>query len=301
MLAVFCDRREEFGDELSLSALLAIALTALVLGGCGSTSGSPSSDSINSGYIVTPPNAANPTTTPTNPSTGLPLAPVIEKQLSTVMYQMYGYQPFGNHPAHICIPATRKLKIRVVPLGNNVPISPTYYPYSAPPVESDGTTQAYPLNGNYQKLRVRLSIPGTAAVWDFESSINTPSVVGDFSPYLKYIGQSSFNGIQSGSWPEYDPYKPQILGSTPWDNLCTYQEKAAGKCSDVSYSLRQSEIAGCPYGYQKILVTNIVSDFPCSNDTHKWCGGNAMQTVMDYQHWDIKIQAATEATVDFSN
>jgi hypothetical protein len=205
---------------------------------------------------------------------------------------MFQVQGLGNHPRHICVPAKSRLWLRMSPIANNIPLG-AYDPYTKFPngaIAYDGSP-AY-----YTQLRVRLSIPGTSAAWDFLASNGNYSVIGDFSNYLTPITGQSQPSESMLTTPEYST---PLWGSSANDGLCTYWEQQTGRCNHVSYALRASEYAGCPTGQQKILITNIVSDYPCQNDKLGWCWGGSMQTVPDYQQWSINIQAVTESTQNF--
>lgn len=198
----------------------------------------------------------------------------------------------GNHARHICVPATQTLVARVKANPNYDPLMPL------------NTTLVNKLNGQllydgspayYTMLRLRLTIPGSAASWDFGAMINNWSVKGDFSPHLRAVAATTVTQTDYLTVPEYGTEK-HIWGSNAYDSMCTYWEQKLGNCSTLSSLLRSSESAVCPAGQQKILITQVVSDYPCQNDGVGWCKGGGAQIVPDYQHWNAVIQVATENT-----
>lgn len=206
-------------------------------------------------------------------------------------YEVSGY---GNHPQHICVPASTKLWLRVIPHANTEPLMPYHYKNIKYP------DYTYVYDGNpafYNKLRVRLSIPNTSAAWDYLAYNDTASAIGNYSSYLsqsasQIVSQSSTNSMLST--PEYT--NVWILGSDAYDGYCTYWEKQLGKCSTIHSSKLASNTATCGSGEKKIMITNIVSDYPCTFDKINWCAGGSIQTVTDYQAWHITIKAVTENT-----
>ncbi len=222
-------------------------------------------------------------------SSGSSGTPISGTGAAPLVFQVNG---IGNHSRHICVPAATKLVLRVMPHANNQPLlpyDPTLYNSLNGQLLYDGSP-AY-----YSQLRVRISIPGTSAAWDFLKTNEAYSVSGDYSSYLRAVTATSVPSTGSLTTPEYDVTKT-IYGSNTSDGSCTYWESQLHGCA-LSSVLRSSETAVCAAGQQKLLITNIVSDYPCNTgDPVNWCHGGSIQLVPDYQQWSVSIQVMTENT-----
>lgn len=209
----------------------------------------------------------------------------------------------GNHARHICVPATKKLYLRIKPVANWAPLTPPY-PYGMTPAAPTYTDKTYVYDGTpayYNTLKVRLSIPDTAAAWDYKAELEKYSVAGDYSNYLRAVPEASLPNDAALALPEYKDV--WIFGSSPFDGACTYWEKTLGKCSEISNALRVSEVVSCAAGYQKIMITKIASDYGCTTPLStktSWCAGGPIQYVPDYQPWNVVIEAVTENTTNFT-
>lgn len=241
-----------------------------------------------SGGVQSVPSAATAATT----STSFSSTSQSQQRTQALEYLVEGW---GNHPKHLCIPATQKLILRVKPHAVYEPLLPLDTTLVN---QRDGSLIYDGSPATYTQLRVRLSIPGTAAAWDYLANVESYSVSGEYSAYLRHVSGTSVSQTQYLSVPEYD-VGHTIFGSNRYDGMCTFWEHELGRCSQVSSALRASESAECPTGQQKILITNIVSDYPCHNDRTNWCRGASVQTVPDYQHWLVTVQVATENTQSF--
>jgi hypothetical protein len=171
-----------------------------------------------------------------------------------------------------------------------MPYDPTLY-------FADGTLMYDGSPAYYSMLRVRLSIPGTAAAWDYLATTQSWSVAGDYSSYLTQVPGTHVTPTPYLQTPEYSDVT--IFGSDPDDGLCTYWENQLGKCPTLSSQVRGGETATCPAGQQKILITRIASDYPCNSTEINWCQGGQVQYVPDKQHWSITVEAMTENTTNF--
>lgn len=281
--------------SISFSVAIAVAVASLFLTSCGSntakTAGADSEAGVTPNPILPP---------PTDDDTTVTQAPLT--------YEVSGY---GNHPRHICVPAKTRLWLRVIPHANYEPLRPYHY------LNLKYSDNTYVYDGNpafYNRLRVRLSIPNTNAAWDYLSYNEQASVIGDYSTYLgqgnngnpqvitlspaiiKAISQNlQITTPTAVALPEYS--NVWILGSDPYDGMCTYWEKQLGKCSSITSSLTTSNNASCGADQVKVLINNIVSDNPCTFvDKANWCKGGTVQTVPDYQGWSVTIKAVTEDT-----
>ena len=300
---------------------------AVVLFGCAPPASEPSgvkskSQSINNSIVPNPPPAFTAGNGLVNSGlSGVDTATSSSNLPPPLQYFVNG---MGNHVRHICVPATTRLYLRMTPHGNTTPLMPVSYS----PTYSDGSLVYDGTPAFYNRFRVRMSIPNTAASWDFSANLENHSVIGNYSSYIdkstapqlytipnnikiNYLNlkSSTVMTYMSGSpalgndpdqlldTPEYKDV--WIMGSDPNDGLCTFWEQNYGKCSNISTSLRTSETETCSAGEQKVLISNIVSDYPCSYDRIGWCNGGDVQFVTDRQQWSITIEAATENTKNF--
>ncbi|MBI3557438.1 MAG: hypothetical protein HY074_14330 [Deltaproteobacteria bacterium] len=211
-------------------------------------------------------------------------------QTPPLAFQING---IGNHARHICVPAAHKLVLRMLPHANNTPLMP----YNPSLINSLNGQPLYDGSAAYyNKLRMRISIPGTSAAWDYVASNETYSASQDYSSYLKQVSPTSVTPTNSLPTPEYDVASQTIYGSSPTDGSCTYWESQLHSCT-LSSVLRSSESASCPAGQQKLMITIIASDYPCNiGDPTNWCRGGSIQIVPDYQQWSATIQVMTENT-----
>jgi hypothetical protein len=264
--------------------LVSCVLAASVSTACGNSGGGTEpkaqKKTILSSVEGTPPPAITPGT-----NTGSTLQP------SVLKFEING---IGNHAKSVCVPAKSKLQLRIKPHANYYPLQ-AYAPY---PTNSDGTPTYDGGAAYYNKLRVRLSIQGSSAAWDYLADVEKYSVIGDYSSYLRVVPAGYPVQTSPLATPEYKDMF--IYGSTAYDAVCTYWEKQLGKCSTIASELMAAEVSSCPADQQKILIHRIVSDYPCTNDKVGWCKGGQVQTVPDYQVWSLTLEAATEDTQGFN-
>lgn len=281
----------QYPIELKSLWLACFATIALLITSCAPNQGTASSTNKVTARVFSAGDTAG-STTSSGSSALTSTQPIVNNSASPLEFTVSG---MGNHPQAVCIPAKTKLVLRIIPHANYAPLM-SYNPYLLSMKNNlplyDGSP-AY-----YNKLRVRLSIPGSTASWDFNANLESNSVSADFTSAMRSVAATNVPSSSMLSTPEYDVSKT-IWGSNPSDGLCTYWEQQLGRCQAVSGILRTAETTTCASGQQKIMITNIVSDYPCTNDaTVGWCQGGSMQTVPDYQQWSLTLQAATESTMN---
>ena len=214
--------------------------------------------------------------------------------VNTVAPLLLSVNGIGNHARSICVPALTKLVLRVMPHANSAPLMP-YDPTLINALNGQLLYDGSP--ANYSQLEVRVSIPGnTSTAWDFVSNVENYSASRDYSSYLGTVAPTIVGTTAPVPTPEYPVASQTIYGSSPTDGSCTYWESQLHGCV-LSSVMRSSESAACPAGQQKLLITRIVSDYPCnSGDPVNWCHGGSKQIVPDYQQWSVSIQVMTENT-----